>query len=276
MTHRSGLTKAALLTLMALLTALPVRSQANGGIRMRQDSVRTALVDSIYRSLNDTAKWEREMEYVRNLSFDMPSDSDLLAPQVADDLQVEKKRNRVTWKEKEARELKQMQLNSTVWEPEPRLAVWFSLLFPGGGQIYNRKFWKLPIVYGGYVGCIYALTWNQSTYMDYQNAYVDIMDDDPNTKSYEDFLPPHYEIDTSMEDWLKGVFKQRKNKYRRYRDLSIFAFAGMYAIAAIDAYVDAELSHFDISPDLSFRVEPDILIDHKGTPAAGFSLAFNF
>ncbi len=56
MTHRSGLTKAALLTLMALLTALPVRSQSNGGIRMRQDSVRTALVDSIYRSLNDTAK----------------------------------------------------------------------------------------------------------------------------------------------------------------------------------------------------------------------------
>ena len=145
MTHRSGLTKAALLTLMALLTALPVRSQTNGGIRMRQDSVRTALVDSIYRSLNDTAKWEREMEYVRNLSFDMPSDSDLLAPQVADDLQVEKKRNRVTWKEKEARELKQIQLNSTVWEPEPRLAVWFSLLFPGGGQIYNRKFWKLPL-----------------------------------------------------------------------------------------------------------------------------------
>lgn len=276
MTIRTGLIKTTLLTLMAVLTALPIRSQATGGIRMRQDSVRTALVDSIYRSLNDTAKWEREMEYVRNLSFDMPSDSDLLAPQVADDLQGEKKRNRVTWKEKEARELKQMQLNSTVWEPEPRLAVWFSLLFPGGGQIYNRKFWKLPIVYGGYVGCIYALTWNQSTYMDYQNAYVDIMDDDPNTKSYEDFLPPHYEIDTSMEDWLKGVFKQRKNKYRRYRDLSIFAFAGMYLVAAIDAYVDAELSHFDISPDLSMRVEPNIMIDHKGAPTAGFSLAVNF
>ncbi|MBO4442420.1 MAG: hypothetical protein J5763_02230 [Bacteroidaceae bacterium] len=169
-----------------------------------------------------------------------------------------------------------MERDKTLWEPEPRVAVWMSLLVPGGGQIYNRKFWKLPIVYGGYVGCIYALTWNQSTYTDYQNAYVDIMDDDPNTKSYEDFLPPRYEIDTDMENWLKDVFKQRKNKYRRYRDLSIFAFAGMYIVAAIDAYVDAELSHFDISRDLSLRVQPNILLDHRGAPSAGFSLALNF
>ncbi|MBO7110681.1 MAG: hypothetical protein J6W18_01890 [Bacteroidaceae bacterium] len=176
----------------------------------------------------------------------------------------------------EQEKLEQFQRNATAWEPEPRVAVWLSLLVPGGGQIYNRKLWKLPIVYGGYVGCIYALTWNQSTYMDYQNAYVDIMDDDPNTKSYEDFLPPHYEIDTSMEDWLKDVFRQRKNKYRRWRDMSIFAFAGMYIVAAIDAYVDAELSHFDISPDLSFNVQPNIMIDHRGTPTAGFSLALNF
>ena len=105
---------------------------------------------------------------------------------------------------------------------------------------------------------------------------VDIMDDDPNTKSYEDFLPPRYEIDTDMENWLKDVFKQRKNKYRRYRDLSIFAFAGMYIVAAIDAYVDAELSHFDISRDLSLRVQPNILLDHRGAPSAGFSLALNF
>lgn len=84
------------------------------------------------------------------------------------------------------------------------------------------------------------------------------------------------EIDTDMEEWLKDVFKQRKNKYRRYRDLSIFAFAGMYIVAAIDAYVDAELSHFDISPDLSLNIEPRLMMDHMGAPIAGFSLAFNF
>ena len=108
------------------------------------------------------------------------------------------------------------------------------------------------------------------------NAYIDIMDSDPDTKSYEDFLPPHYEIDTDMEEWLKDVFRNRKNKYRRYRDLSIFAFAGMYVISAIDAYVDAELSHFDISPDLSMKLQPQILLDHRGTPGAGFSLALQF
>jgi hypothetical protein len=272
---RSGIIKAILLTLTAAMTAIPVRSQTGNGFRVRDDSIRSARMDSIYQSLNDTANWEREMEFVRNLNFDQLRDSDMVR-QSADDTQDTGKRGRYTWKEQEEDRIAQYRRGYTEWEPEPRLAVWLSLLVPGGGQIYNRKLWKLPIVYGGYVGCIYALTWNQSTYMDYQNAYVDIMDDDPNTKSYEDFLPPNYEIDTSMEDWLKDVFRQRKNKYRRYRDLSIFSFAGMYIVAAIDAYVDAELSHFDITPDLSLRVEPNFMMDHWGTPTAGFSLALSF
>ena len=274
MTVRSGFIRIVLLSLLAVMTALPVRSQAvrPASVYMYEDSIRFARVDSIYHSLSDTAAWQREMDFARNLNFDEVQDSDLV--RTIDEESARHKRT--TWKEFEQNRIDQYQRNATGWEPEPRVAVWLSLLFPGGGQIYNRKLWKLPIVYGGYVGCIYALTWNQSTYMDYQNAYVDIMDNDPNTKSYEDFLPPHYEIDTSMEDWLKDVFKQRKNKYRRYRDLSIFAFAGMYIVAAIDAYVDAELSHFDISPDLSMRVEPNFMMDHRGTPTAGFSLAINF
>ena len=274
MTVRSGFIKTVLLTILAVMTALPVRSQAIRGIEFQEDSIRSARMDSIYRSLNDTASWQQELEYVRNLRFNELQDSDLVRESVDDTPSDKHRRN--TWKEQEQYKQDQFERNASAWEPEPRIAVWLSLVVPGGGQIYNRKLWKLPIVYGGYVGCIYALTWNQSTYTDYRNAYVDIMDDDPETKSYEDFLPPHYEIDTSMEDWLKDVFKQRKNKYRRYRDLSIFAFAGMYIIAAIDAYVDAELSHFDISKDLSFRLEPDIMIDHRGAPTAGFSLALSF
>ena len=275
MTIRTGIIKTMLLSLLAVMTTLAARSQDAGTIQFREDSIRSARMDSIYRSLNDTATWAREMEFVRNLQFEEKRDSDLVM-QTEQDLVKGKKQKRIRWKDKENQFLEEMNLTASEWEPEPRLAVWFSLLFPGGGQIYNRKFWKLPIIYGGYVGCIYALTWNQSTYTDYQNAYVDIMDNDPNTKSYEDFLPPHYEIDTDMEEWLKDVFKQRKNKYRRYRDLSIFAFAGMYIVAAIDAYVDAELSHFDISPDLSLNIEPRLMMDHMGAPIAGFSLAFNF
>lgn len=275
MTIRSLIIRNTLTAILTVVSAIPIWSQTIADIRYGEDSLRSARIDSIYQSLNDTASWQREIDFVRNLNFEEIQDVEQVRQT---DVQTDDShhRKRLTWKKQEEQEISRINLNASDWVPEPRLAVWLSLLFPGGGQIYNRKYWKLPIVYGGYVGCIYALTWNQSTYMDYQTAYVDIMDNDPDTRSYEDFLPPHYEIDTSMEEWLKDVFKQRKDKYRRYRDLSIFAFAGMYIIAAIDAYVDAELSHFDISRDLSLRVEPNILIDHMGTPTAGFSLAFNF
>lgn len=278
MSGLSRLRKALFLFFLVLTAALPAAAQqtvpgrvALRPVQLEDDSLKTARMDSIYQSLNDTAKWEKELEFVRRLHFDEPSDSDFFKAQE----QPESGHKRMTWKEKEEIAVKEIEAETTAWEPEPKKAVLLSLIVPGGGQIYNRKYWKLPVVYGGFVGCVYALTWNQSVYTDYRNAYVDIMDNDPNTRSYEDFLPPHYEIDTSMEDWLKDIFKNRKNKYRRQRDLSIFAFIGMYAISAIDAYVDAELYHFDISTDLSLQWQPQIDIDH-GVPNAGFSLALHF
>ena len=140
--------------------------------------------------------------------------------------------------------------------PNSNRAIWLALVIPGGGQIYNRKYWKLPIVYGGFVGCAYALTWNNRMYKDYSQAYLDIMDSNPNTKSYEDLLPPN---STYNEEQLKNTLKRRKDMFRRYRDLSIFAFIGVYLISIIDAYVDAELSNFDITPDLSMKVEPAVI-----------------
>jgi len=147
--------------------------------------------------------------------------------------------------------------------PDPRRALWLSLVLPGAGQIYNRKFWKIPIVYGGFLGCTYALMWNQQMYRDYSQAYLDIMDDDPNTKSYMSMLPPRYDI-TGREEYFKTIFKNKKNRYRRYRDLSVFCFIGVYILSVIDAYVDAQLSEFDITPDLSMSVAPTVL-DNEGT-----------
>lgn len=141
------------------------------------------------------------------------------------------------------------------FKPDPIRAMWLALVLPGGGQIYNRKFWKLPIVYGGFLGCFYALTWNNQMLRDYSQAYLDIMDDDPNTKSYENMLPMGYDI-TGKEERFKTIFKNKKDHFRKYRDMSILAFAGVYLISVIDAYVDAELSTFDISRDLSLRIEP--------------------
>ena len=142
------------------------------------------------------------------------------------------------------------------WRPDAKRAMWLALVLPGAGQIYNRKYWKLPIIYGGFAGCAYALSWNGKMYKDYSQAYLDIMDSNPNTKSYEDLLPPN---STYNEEQLKNTLKRRKDMFRRYRDLSIFAFIGVYLISIIDAYVDAELSNFDITPDLSMKVEPAVI-----------------
>lgn len=145
------------------------------------------------------------------------------------------------------------------WRPDSKRAMWLALVIPGGGQIYNRKYWKLPIFYGGMMGCIYALTWNNMMYRDYSQAYLDIMDSDPTTESYNKFLHLGATITPANEERYKKLFKSRKDKYRRWRDMSMFALIGVYALSVIDAYVDAELSEFDISKDLSLRVRPTVI-----------------
>ena len=161
--------------------------------------------------------------------------------------------------------------------PNSNRALWLAMVVPGGGQIYNRKYWKLPIVYGGFVGCAYALGWNNKMYKDYSQAYLDIMDNDPNTKSYEDFVPPSVSIE-GQEDRFKEIFRKRKDIYRRQRDMSIFCFIGVYVLSIIDAYVDAELSNFDISKDLSMKVEPTTFYDFntKNFNSVGLQCSFNF
>lgn len=143
------------------------------------------------------------------------------------------------------------------WRPNPKKALWLAIVIPGAGQIYNRKYWKLPIVYGGFVGCAYAMRWNNMMYKDYSQAYIDLTDDDPNTKSYERFQQFSNRITDAKR--YQELFKNRKNRFRRWRDLSFFVMCGVYAISIIDAYVDASLSEFDISDDLTMRVAPTII-----------------
>lgn len=159
------------------------------------------------------------------------------------------------------------------FKPDPKKAVLMALV-PGLGQIYNRKFWKLPIVYGGLMGCMYAVTWNNRNYQDYSTAYKDIMMDaeEPNRPveefhtSWQDLLGVGYD----PKEWVTNTnfqtqLKNRKDYYRRYRDLSIIITVGVYALSIIDAYVDAQLFDFDISPDLSMHWEPTV------TPQTAYS-----
>jgi hypothetical protein len=148
----------------------------------------------------------------------------------------------------------------STWRPNPKRALWLALVIPGGGQIYNRKYWKLPIVYGGFMGCLYAMSWNNTMYKDYSQAYLDLVDNDPNTQSYNSFLHIGTTIKTDADKKrYEDLFKKRRDKYRRWRDLSFFVMLGVYALSVVDAYVDAELSVFDISKDLSLKVEPTVI-----------------
>lgn len=160
---------------------------------------------------------------------------------------------------KDTIKVKKQKRDWTTWRPNAKRAMWLAIVLPGAGQIYNRKYWKLPIVYGGFVGCLYAMRWNNQMYNDYSQAYMDLMDEDPTTQSYNQFLHLGAVITDSNQSRYESLFKKRKDYYRKYRDLSIFCLIGVYALSVIDAYVDASLSEFDISEDLSLRVEPVVM-----------------
>lgn len=154
--------------------------------------------------------------------------------------------------------LLQSQLYRKMWVPNPTKATWLALVIPGGGQIYNRKYWKLPIFYGGFAGCAYALTWNGKMYDDYFDAYREAANGNWNSSAVTDLLPPGY-LDRVSQPQVLETLRKGKDRYRRWRDMSIFAFAAVYLLSVVDAYVDAELSNFDITPDLSMKVEPAVM-----------------
>ena len=221
----------------------------------------------------------RTMEEVPPLQAVVPADSIATADSIA--AENKKKLLEMTsapvLKESEvpADSLKK-EIDQKIWVPNPTKATWLALVIPGGGQIYNRKYWKLPIFYGGFAGCAYALTWNSKMYKDYSTAYKDAMNGNMQSSSITDLLPPGYKI---SETQLKELLRKRKDTYRRYRDLSIFAFIGVYLLSVIDAYVDAELSNFDITPDLSMKVEPAVIdnrIDTSSNRSVGLQCSFRF
>ena len=163
------------------------------------------------------------------------------------------------------------------FNPDPKRAVWLSALFPGLGQLYNRRYWKLPLVVGGFMGLAYGMSWNNQMLTDYTQAYRDLMDSDPNTNSYMDFYPPNTDESQLNKTWLEKTFKARKDYFRRNRDLCIISMIGLYLVAMVDAYVDASLTHFDISPDLSVDFSPALIQDARGArPGIGLLWAVNF
>ena len=173
-----------------------------------------------------------------------------------------------------SRQLKREQraLARVNFKPDPNKSLWLALTFPGAGQIYNRKYWKLPIIYGGAMGVAYAISFYGGYYNDYMQGYRDYTDKDPNTNYHLELIPKGY-----PESSAGTYVKNRVNSYRRYRDIFIVVGVAVYALSVIDAYVDAQLADFDISTDLSMKVRPKLDFEqHTGKPTAACQMQIYF
>lgn len=153
---------------------------------------------------------------------------------------------------------------------DPIRSTMFAAALPGLGQIYNRKYWKVPFVYAGFGALGYAVTVNTKSYNKFISAYQDFTDIVPATNSYVDLLdglvgldPTEYDpvlhpltSDPSTSEWVKTTLLNGVDYYRKYRDLSYIGIAAWYLLTIIDAHVDASLFDYDITDDLKASVMP--------------------
>jgi hypothetical protein len=126
----------------------------------------------------------------------------------------------------------------------PRKAAIMSAILPGLGQVYNKKYWKVPIVIAGFGTLGFFINYNQKGYLKWRLAYIDIQDGVLD-------MDMGYDFPLTIDQ-----IGRTKNSYKRYRDLSIIGTAGFYILQILDATVDAYLFDWDISEDLSMRIEP--------------------
>jgi len=160
----------------------------------------------------------------------------------------------------------------------PRKATIYSAVLPGLGQIYNRKYWKVPFVYGGFGALGYLIHWNQTRLDMVTQGYFDISDKNPETRSYEKIE------ELKGRDWnnagvikdTQSVLRQSIDSYRRQRDLVIIGTVGFYLFNILDANVNAHLIDFDISEDLTVVMVPFSVDPFTSLPVPGVSLTFNF
>ena len=142
----------------------------------------------------------------------------------------------------------------------PRKATLLSAVLPGAGQVYNKKYWKLPIIYGGLGTAIYFIDRNNGDIRFLRDQIIAIQDDDPLTVN---------ETSLGVSE-LQTVLDQRKN----WRDWSYVATLLVYTLQILDANVDAHLYYFDVSDDLSLSVLP--YMDSSVAPSAGLHLSLHF
>jgi hypothetical protein len=159
----------------------------------------------------------------------------------------------------------------------PKKAAMYSTILPGLGQAYNKKYWKIPIVYGGFAALGYFIRWNNKEYSTARHAYMDLTDKDPDTKSYMDLKQiVYYNLNNPTDVAnLKTGLTSSQDYYRRNRDLLIIVTFAFYGLNIIDASVDGHFFNFDISDDLTMKVRP-ALLQQKNKNIFCLNCSFNF
>lgn len=155
-------------------------------------------------------------------------------------------------------------------------ATTLACIFPGAGQIYNKSYWKVPFVIGGFASMIYCIDWNNRGYQRFKKAYNLLADYEKNPDKY-----PDGPTDEFHGRYSASFIRNLRNNYRRNRDLCIILTGALYVLQIVDAHVDAHLKDYDISDDLSMNLEP--LIDYtyipnlnSNRPVFGFNLSLKF
>ena len=143
----------------------------------------------------------------------------------------------------------------------PHKATMYSAVVPGLGQIYNKKYWKLPVIYGLTGVFIYAFDFNNNQYNKYKNAYAEF--DTGERVEFEGYTN-------------KEIILRLKDNYRRNRDLNVILLAGVYMLNIIDATVDAHLFNYDISEDLSLNIQPSMMRNINQQNALGLTCRLSF
>jgi hypothetical protein len=162
---------------------------------------------------------------------------------------------------------KVMTIESYAARYDPRRAILLAAVIPGAGQIYNKKYWKVPLVYGGFIGIGYGIWWNQGRYEIYRKGLFSLLNEpenpvaDPNTG-----LTPYGNVVNGGKAFypvpgtsgLLGldVARNAVNRYRRDRDFAVIVCFIFYMMQMVDAHVDAHLKEFDLNPQLKVSLEP--------------------
>ena len=128
---------------------------------------------------------------------------------------------------------------------KPNKATFMSSLVPGLGQYYNQKYWKIPIIYGGFTGLIYYASYNNYVYKKYRREYKWATDDD----------------DRTVSQYPAANTERLKDTWRRYRDICFIGIGALYLLQVIDANVDAHFFDFTIDKDLSIKADPMLMPD---------------